>query len=237
MKSKLITVNLGLIGYEDALDLQIKIQKLVTLNKFDHVLLILEHKPVITLGSAANLSNILADPEFLKEKGVEVFQSTRGGDVTYHGPGQIVGYPILNLNDLGRDAKEHVRKIEEMPIRMLKAEYGITAGRISGLPGVWVGNDKIMAIGCSVKHWVTMHGFALNINTDMNGFRLINPCGILDRGVTSLKNLLGGQQDMERNKDLVIKYFCEVYGLDGQAADLQRFLSDVKERTYECEQA
>lgn len=233
----LTTVKLGMIGYEEALELQLKIQKLVMLRRLGHVLLILEHFPVITLGSGANPGNILADPESLKAEGVGVFRSTRGGDVTYHGPGQIVGYPIVNLNDLGKDVKEHVRKLEEVTIRLLKSEYGIDSGRSPGFPGVWVGSEKITAIGCGVKRWVTMHGFAFNVNTDMNGFALIHPCGIVDRGVTSLKKITETEQDMEKNMDLVIKYFCEIYGLEWKAADLQRFLNDVKELTYECEQA
>jgi len=235
--NKLTTVKLGLIGYEEALNLQFMIQKLVILGRLGHALLILEHTPVITLGSRANPGNILADPELLRSKGIDVVQTNRGGDVTYHGPGQIVGYPILNLNELGKDVKEHVRKLEETTIRLLMNEYGIESGRIPGLPGVWVGNDKITAIGCSVKRWVSMHGFAFNVNTDMNGFTLINPCGILDKGVTSLKNITGAEQDMQENMDLVIKYFCEIYGLESEASDPQTFINDVKELNHECNQA
>lgn len=237
MIQKLTTVKLGLIEYGKALDLQFKIQKLVMLGRLGHVLLILEHPPVITLGSGAKPGNILAAPELLKAKGVDVFQTSRGGDVTYHGPGQIVGYPILNLNEIGKDVKGYVRKLEESIIRLLKSEYGIDSGRNPGFPGVWVGNDKITAIGCSAKHWVTMHGFAFNINTDMDGFALILPCGLVGKGVTSLKKITGTEQDMQENIDLVIKYFCEVFGLDTEAADPQKFIKNIEELTYECKQA
>lgn len=234
---KLTVIDAGLIGYEEALYLQMKIHRLVSHGKLGHVLLILEHFPVITLGSGANAQNILADPGLLRAKGVSVFQSNRGGDVTYHGPGQIVGYPVIDLKRLDKDVKEHVRKLEEVTIRLLKSEYGIDAERIPGLPGVWVGNEKITAIGCAVKRWVTWHGFAFNLNTDMIGFSLIHPCGILDRGVTSLEKLIGTRLDMQRNKNFFIRYFCDVYGLDGETANLQTFLDRVKELTNECEQA
>ena len=237
MDQKLTTVKLGLIEYEKALDLQQKIQKLVISGRLGHVLLILEHTPVVTLGSGANPGNILAAPELLKAKGVDVFQTNRGGDVTYHGPGQIVGYPILNLNELGKDVKEHVRKLEETIIRLLRNEYGVGSGRNPGFPGVWIGNEKITAIGCSAKRWVTMHGFAFNVNTDLDGFTLILPCGLLGKGVTSLKKITGSEQDMQKNMELVIKYFCEVYGLESEAADSQAFLNNVKELTDEYEQA
>lgn len=234
---KLTAIDVGLIEYEEALCLQMKIHRLVSLGKLGHVLLILEHYPVITLGSRADPQNILADPGLLRAKGVSVFQSNRGGDVTYHGPGQIVGYPIINLNRLGKDVKAHVRKLEEVTIRLLKSEYGIDAERSPGFPGVWVGNEKITAIGCAIKRWVTWHGFAFNINTDMAGFSLIHSCGLLDKGVTSLEKLIGTRLDMQRNKDFVIKYFCDVYGLDGETEDIQAFLKQIKELTYECEQA
>lgn len=233
--NKLTVAKLGLIKYEEALELQMKIQKLVTLNKLGHVLLLLEHPPVITMGANAKLENILADPVLLKSKGIDIFKSSRGGDVTYHGPGQIVGYPILNLNDLGKDVKEHVRKLEESIIRLLKSEHGIDSGRVDGFTGVWIGNEKITAIGCSVKRWVTMHGFAFNVNTDMEGFTLINPCGIVDKGVTSLKNITGVTQDLQKNMDLVIKYFCETFDLECEVADLQIFLNHIEELTNECE--
>ena len=236
VNNKLTTVKLGLIGYEEALDLQMKTQRLVSLEKLGHVLLILEHPPVITMGARAKHENILADPELLKAKGIDIFESSRGGDVTYHGPGQIVGYPILNLNYLGKDVKQYVRNLEEVSIRLLKSEYGIDSGRSEGFPGVWIGNSKITAIGCSVKRWVTLHGFAFNVNTSMDGFALIHPCGFVDKGVTSLKNITGVSQDMEKNMDLVIKFFCKTFDLECKAVDLQIFLNDIKELTYDIEQ-
>jgi lipoyl(octanoyl) transferase len=237
MEQKLTTIRPGLIGYEEALDLQFKIQKLVILGRLGHVFLLLEHPPVITLGSGAKPANILAAPELLTARGVGVVQTGRGGDVTYHGPGQIVGYPILNLTSLGKDVKEHVRKLEETTIRLLKSEYGIDSGRNPGFPGVWIGNEKITAIGCSAKRWVTMHGFAFNVNTDLDGFALILPCGLVGKGVTSLKKITGTEQDMQKNMELVVKYFCDVYSLESEAADPETFKNKVKELAYECEQA
>jgi lipoyl(octanoyl) transferase len=178
---------LGRIGYGSALELQ---QQLVAGRKQglveDHLLL-LEHPHVITLGRNGHLENLLASDEVLVRAGISFFPADRGGDVTYHGPGQLVGYPILDLREWQRDVGAYVRGIEQVIIDTL-ADYGITAGRIPKLTGVWVGERKIAAIGVHLSRWVTSHGFALNVNTDLSYFQYIVPCG-LTRPVTSMQQL------------------------------------------------
>lgn len=176
---------LGRVPYPVALDLQ---ERLVAARKSGEALdqlLLLEHPHVITLGRSANRANIIA-----QRSGVDVFETGRGGDVTYHGPGQLVGYPIINLAPDRCDIRRYVRDLEEVLIRVA-ADYGIRAERIPGLTGVWVGSEKLAAIGVRISRWVTMHGFAFNVSTDLRFFDLIVPCGITDRGVTSLEKLLG----------------------------------------------
>ena len=153
-------------------------------------LLLLEHDPVFTLGRNARKEHILLPIEVLEARGYAVFDCGRGGDVTYHGPGQIVGYPILELPEGRRDVHRYVRDLEEVLIRVL-APYGVTGERIPGLTGVWVGNEKVAAIGVRISRWVTSHGFALNVHNDLAPFDLVVPCGIRDKGVTSLARLLG----------------------------------------------
>jgi lipoyl(octanoyl) transferase len=176
-------------------------------------LLLLEHPHVFTLGRGADRSNILADPDQLESNSVEVHETGRGGDVTYHGPGQLVGYPIINLKPDRCDVHRYVRDIEEVLIRSI-AEFGIEGTRISGLTGMWVGNEKIGAIGVRIARWITSHGFALNVNTDLSYFRMIVPCGITDKGVTSLSRLLDRRVDMQEVARVVERHFGEVYERD-----------------------
>jgi len=175
------------------------------------LLLLLQHPAVITLGVRRNSrTNIVATDERLAELGVEVFESGRGGDVTYHGPGQIVGYPILDLNPDRRDVHQYVRALEETMIRVC-ADYGVTAGRIDGLTGTWVGNRKIGAIGVRISRWITSHGFAFNVTTNLEHFNLIVPCGIVDRGVTSLAQLTGRDLPVGEVEDRFIDRFAQVF--------------------------
>jgi lipoyl(octanoyl) transferase len=177
----------GRVSYGDALALQ---QELVAQRKQGVIgdqLLLLEHAHVITLGRNGHMSNLLASPEILERAGISFFPTDRGGDVTYHGPGQLVGYPILDLREWKRDVGAYVRGIEQAIIDTL-ADYGIEAGRIPKLTGVWVGERKIAAIGIHISRWVTSHGFALNVSTDLSYFHYIVPCG-LDRPVTSMRQL------------------------------------------------
>lgn len=217
---------LGRLEYGKALAMQEKLLALRQEGKIGDILLLVEHPPVLTVGRRGEYANILLPVEELKAAGVEVFDVNRGGDVTYHGPGQIVGYPIMDLNEYGRDIKDYVCKIEEVFIRLLKDDYGIIAHRDEKkYTGVWVGNNKITAIGIAVKRWVTMHGFAFNVNTDLEHFRWINPCGITDKGVTSLEKLLGHKEDFEKLNDRVINYFSQVFCIEMKEISLDPELS------------
>lgn len=176
----------------------------------DDTLLLLEHDPVFTLGRNARQENVLLPEAALREKGFEVFEIGRGGDVTYHGPGQIVGYPILDLSPDRRDVHRYVRDLEEVMLRTC-AGYGIAAGRVAGLTGAWVGDDKIGAIGVRIAHWVTSHGFAFNVATDLAPFELIVPCGIQGRGVTSLERLLGRTVSLDEVMDRLTLNLAAVF--------------------------
>ncbi|WP_291635210.1 lipoyl(octanoyl) transferase LipB [Clostridium sp.] len=223
----LSVIKLGLIEYQEAYDLQMKILKLSQQEAIGNVLLILEHPTVLTVGINGKDNNILVKEDVLHEMGVGVFRSNRGGDVTYHGPGQVVAYPIINLNHFGKDVKNYVRLLEETSIGLIKEEYGLIADRKPGFPGVWVGNNKITAIGCAVKRWVTMHGFALNVNTNLEHFKLINPCGFTDKGVTSLEKLLGESQDIDIAINHIIKHFSDLFSVKPQIIDKKIFLKKV----------
>ncbi|ABO49149.1 lipoate-protein ligase B [Desulforamulus reducens MI-1] len=216
---KLFVAKLGEIDYQDALTMQEKLLLLRQQNKVEDIMLLLQHPPTLTLGTRENRYNILVPEVELKRQGVNIFKSNRGGDVTYHGPGQIVGYPIVDLNGHGKSIREYVHKIEETFIQLLKEEYDLTASRESKYHGVWLGNEKITAIGCAVKRWVTMHGFAFNVNTNLSHFNLINPCGITDRGVTSLQKIFGQPQDMEKVYKQVITYFSRVFDFEPEIID------------------
>lgn len=206
-------LRLGTVPYDAALEIQ---RDLVERRRRDEVpdhLLLLQHPHVITLGvrTADARSHILAGDEELAERSVTVHETGRGGDVTYHGPGQLVGYPILALEPERRDLHRYVRDIEESLVRAL-ARFGIPAGRVAGLTGVWTGNEKVAAIGVRVSRWITSHGFALNVTTDLDYFGLIVPCGITDRGVTSMARLLGTAPAMAAVESAVEAEFCEVFG-------------------------
>ncbi len=225
----MIAVKMGLIGYEKAYALQLKLQQLVYEERLDHTFLILEHPPVITLGISGKESNILADKTYLKELGIQVYRSTRGGDATYHGPGQIVGYPIFNLKYLGRKVRRYISNLENTMIRMLKNEWDIKAESNPDFPGVWIGNNKITAIGCRISKWVSMHGFAYNVNTNLDHFKLITPCGLVDKGVTSLEKELGRKQDFNHHVDLTINYVSQQFELNSICEDKEDFLKKLEE--------
>jgi len=209
---------LGQIGYEQALALQKTLVAQRQRAEIGDQLLLLEHPHVITLGvkTRNDLSHVLETPESLAAQGVGLFETGRGGDVTYHGPGQLVGYPIVDLNPHRRDVHRYVRDLEEVLIRAV-ARFGIQARRIDTLTGIWVdeagGDAKLAAIGVRISRWVTSHGFALNVNTDLSRFGLIVPCGITDKGVTSMERLLGHQVPMAEVEDSVVREFEAVFGL------------------------
>jgi len=181
---------LGTVSYADALTLQRELVEERRAARIPDTLLLLEHPHVITLGVKArgNLSNVVVTPETLAARGVDLFDTGRGGDVTYHGPGQLVGYPIIDLRPDRCDVHRYVRDLEEVLIR-ITADFGVTATRVPGFSGAWVDDEKIAAIGVRISRWITSHGFALNVTTDLAYFDLIVPCGIADKGVTSLARL------------------------------------------------
>lgn len=201
---------LGTVGYGEALTLQRQLVEQRRAEEIPDQLLLLEHPHVITLGTAADPSHVLLDPAERRLMGIELFDTGRGGDVTYHGPGQLVGYPILALEDGRRDLHRYVRDIEEVLIRTL-ADFTVEAGRKPGLTGVWVGDEKIVAIGVRVSRgWITSHGFAFNVSTNLDFFDAIVPCGIREYGVTSLQRLVG-EVDPERVRERVAARFAEVF--------------------------
>jgi len=209
---------LGLVPYADGLELQ---RRLVEDRKADRIadtLLLLQHPHVITVGVKKDgREHILASPDRLASLGVDVFETGRGGDVTYHGPGQLVGYPIFDLNPDRRDVHQYVRDIEEVMIRVC-AGYGLTAGRVKGFSGAWIGDEKIGAIGVRISRWVTSHGFAFNVTTDVNFFDLIVPCGITDKGVTSLTKKLGREPEMREVEDRFVEHFAAVFAREPREA-------------------
>ncbi|KNF07539.1 lipoyl(octanoyl) transferase LipB [Gottschalkia purinilytica] len=212
--TKLNVLNLGQCSYEEALDIQLDLLKKRQDKEIEDTLILVEHFPVITLGKNAVEENILVSEEYLKSQNADIVKIGRGGDVTYHGPGQIVGYPIVNIKDLKLGIKDFVYKLEELFIQLLKNEYNIDAFRDDINNGVWIKNSKITAIGLTVKRWVTMHGFAFNVNTNLDHFNWIVPCGIQGRDVISLEKLLDHNVDFQRVNDQVLKYFCKIFGYD-----------------------
>lgn len=204
---------LGLVDYAAALRLQ---QERVAERKRGSIpdtLLLVEHPHVYTLGRNAKRAHLLASGERLRELDAQVFDTDRGGDITYHGPGQLVGYPIFDLTRHRRDLAWYMRSLEEVFIRAA-ADFGVRAGRQPGLAGVWVGNDKLVAVGVHVSRWVTSHGFAFNVNTDLTYFGAIVPCGLRGRGVTSLARLLGRPVVMDGALERVIEHFGKVFDLE-----------------------
>jgi lipoyl(octanoyl) transferase len=203
---------LGIVPYADALAMQRELVAERQADRIDDVLLLLEHPHVLTLGVRGDggRGHILASPDALRSRGVDVLETGRGGDVTYHGPGQLVGYPIINLKPDRCDVHRYVRDLEDVLIRTA-ADYGITARRIDGLTGAWVDDEKLAAIGVRIARWVTSHGFALNVTTDLDYFKLIVPCGIADQGVTSLERLLGYPVDIDEVAGRVVAHFATVF--------------------------
>ena len=212
MRSRLEIRRLGRMPYAEALAMQRELVEERRAGRIGDVLLLVEHPHVLTLGVRGDggRSHILAPAERLIALEVAVHEAGRGGDITYHGPGQIVGYPILDLKPDRCDVHRYVRDLEEVLIRVA-ADYGIEAGRVVGLTGVWVDGKKLAAIGVRIARWITSHGFALNVSTDLDFFKLIVPCGIVDRGVTSLATLLGRPLDVRDVEDHVIGHFAEVF--------------------------
>jgi lipoyl(octanoyl) transferase len=224
--TKIIVNDMSLLDYATAWDLQESILSEVVASKKSQTadglagyFLLVEHPHVFTLGNSGKADNLLVNEEFLKSKGAGYFKTNRGGDITYHGPGQIVGYPIINLEAFGIGVREYVFRLEEVIISVLK-HYGIVATRLDGATGVWLDvqdkmkSRKICAIGVRVSRSVTMHGFAFNINTDLDFYQLINPCGFTDRGVTSLAKELGREIEIAEVKSCVIENFMRIFNCE-----------------------
>ena len=199
---QIIVLDLGHRPYKEVWDLQKEMQAKRINTQIEDTLILVEHEPVYTLGKNADENHLLQN----RDESVDVFQIERGGDITFHGPGQLVGYPILDLSNYKKSVSWYMRTLEQVTIDVLD-EIGIEAKRSEGLTGVWVGDEKIAAQGVRISRWVTMHGFALNVNTDLSFYDGIIPCGIFDHGVTSIEQLLGEKQDMETVKQVVIKKF------------------------------
>ncbi|MGH9680009.1 MAG: lipoyl(octanoyl) transferase LipB, partial [Candidatus Acidiferrales bacterium] len=221
MKSCFI-VDLGIIEYGAAWELQRRVVAARKAAAIPDVLLVCEHPHVITLGRNGKLANLRASDQVLRQMGVSFFETNRGGDITYHGPGQLVGYPILNLSEIRRDVGWYVRSLEEAMIRAT-AEFGIAARRVAGRTGVWVDvnavkevkdEEKLAAIGVHLSRWVTSHGFAYNVSTDLRYFDLIVPCGIAGKRATSLERLLGRNVALGEAAPRIAAHLGELFGLD-----------------------
>lgn len=204
---------LGRLEYAVALELQREKVALRKASAISDALLLLEHPHVYTLGRNARREHLLISQKRLAEIGAEVFETDRGGDITYHGPGQLVGYPILDLTHHRRDISWYVRSLEEVFIRV-GADFGIRAERLAGAPGVWVGDAKLVALGVHVSRWITSHGFGFNVNTNLDYFDSIVPCGLRGKGVTSLEKLLGRRVSMEEAAGRVVGHFGEVFNME-----------------------
>ena len=210
---KLVYCDLGLIDYKEAWDIQKSIHQLRVENKIDDVLFLLEHPHTYTLGKSADKENLTGDNRYLTENKISVYDIDRGGDITYHGPGQIVGYPIINLTNWKQDTHKYLRAIEEVIIQSC-SEYGLNGGRVEKYTGVWINDRKICAIGIKVSRWITMHGFAFNINTDLELFNGIIPCGITGKDVTSLNRELKTEIPLNDVKEKIIHHFSNIFNYD-----------------------
>ncbi len=205
--------DLGFIDYKEAWDLQKEVFELRHNSKVSDVLFLLEHPHTYTLGKVADKNHLISSKEYLEHNKISVYEIDRGGDITYHGPGQIVGYPIIDLNEWQKDTHKYLRGLEEVIIRTCE-HFGLKGERDPKYTGVWIEDRKIAAIGIKVSHWITMHGFAFNINTDLSLFSGIIPCGIVGKDVTSLQRELNQKIEIGYVKNLLVKNFKEVFKYD-----------------------
>jgi len=236
LKKELIILNLGRTPYGLAWDLQKKIFSLRLTEKISDVLILTEHEHVYTIGKSGSDNHLLAAQKELLNGNVELYHIDRGGDITYHGPGQLVGYPILNLSDYYQDIHKYLRDLEEVIIRTLSA-YDIKAMRDPEYTGVWVGDEKIAAIGIKVSRWITMHGFALNVSNDLRYFDRIIPCGIFHKGVTTMEKITGRNFSINDVAETISQNFLEVFGCTWNSKINEEYISYIKkisEEKIEC---
>jgi lipoate-protein ligase B len=219
-------VQLGLVSYDEAIDRQMATLAARADGYVPDTLFLLQHPPVITMGRSADPSHLLATPAKLQQRRLLIREASRGGDVTLHAPGQLVGYPIMDLRPRGQDVHRYLRELEEVLIRALSG-WGIAAERVPGATGVWVGEEKIAAIGVGVKRWVTCHGFAMNVTTDLSLFDTIVPCGLFGKGVTSVARILGREIEMEEATSRVMAAWRAVFSTRLTAVTLQEWESAV----------
>ena len=211
---------LGTVDYAEAHRLQKELQGQRVRGEVGDLVLLLEHPPVLTMGRSAKAQHVLVAPEVLEARGIQVHEVGRGGDVTYHGPGQLVAYPIIDLKPDRKDVRKYVASLEETMIRTC-ADFGLAAGRIEGLNGAWIGERKVGAVGVRISRWVTMHGLALNVNSDLRQFEMIVPCGIEDKGVTSVSAELGRTVWVADLFEPLARHFAGLYDADIEWRDAQ----------------
>ena len=224
-----VVKSLGCISYQDGLAIQQELVARRKAHEIPNTLLLLEHTPVITLGRNSNRAHVVTPDSELRDQGIEIAETNRGGDVTYHGPGQLVGYPIFDLASIRKDVVWYVRTLEEAIIRTVR-DFGVEAERIPGLTGVWVNGSKVASIGVHISRWVTSHGFALNVETDLKHFQHIVPCGIANCQMTSLRKLTGIAIDRSAVEDRLIHHLGNLFGLTMQPAE-----SESMERSEQCQ--
>jgi lipoic acid synthetase len=217
-------INLGLISYTECLDLQMEIVNLRHEGVISDIVLLLEHNPVITMGRSGGEDALLVTHERLSEAGIELYDTDRGGNITYHGPGQLVGYPIFDLRDYGKDAHLFLRNLEQVVIETI-GEFGVTGEAVPGLTGVWVNGDKISSIGVAARKWISYHGFALNVDPNLKHWALLHPCGLIGKHVTALKMLTDVCPSMDDVKSAAVQSFAKVFDIKLE----QMSLSELKQ--------
>lgn len=228
-----IVYQLGQLGYLDAYDLQTELLRQKSAGRIEDAILLLEHPPTVTIGKSGKIDNVLISQSELAVRGIPVLFVDRGGDVTYHGPGQLIGYPIIDLRSRGRDLHRYVGELEEVIIRTLD-DFGIKGSRDSSHRGVWVEGKEIAAIGLRVKRWVSLHGFALNVTTDLTPFSWINPCGFTDRGATSMTALIKQEISLTEVGKSLLSHFATVFNaqlIKGSITDIKRLSLGSSART------
>jgi lipoate-protein ligase B len=215
------------MDYEESLTVQRSLFTARRAGLIDHVFMLLEHPPLYTIGRRYKArDHLLVSEDELTRRGIPVYETDRGGDITYHGPGQLVGYPIFDLTEWYQDVFRYLRDLEEVIIRVV-ADYGIQAERIDGLTGVWVQNEKIAALGIKMSWWVTRHGFSLNVDPDLSMYDHIIPCGIFDKSVTSLSKILESRINMDQVSNHLIKHMASVFEIDFEKITLQQLMKRI----------